>query len=171
MFRISTDLSFWYEYHELATRSAVFFSMSTLAGAFNGVLAYGITKNMGGVNGWSAWKWIFLIEGVIPMAFSFVVLLLLPAEPADVRYGFNEDEKEELVRRSRRAHNTTEARLELKKVPQILLSLHFWLFVALYSFSLFCLTSLSNFLPTLVLVSAKSQEGESHRAMRLDLKY
>lgn len=147
------DLSFWYEYHELATRSAVFFSTSTLAGAFNGLLSYGISKNLDGKNGWRAWKWIFLIEGVLPIGFAFVVLFLLPASPSEVRYGFTETEKEELVQRSERAHNSAEARLQPKKILKLLMSIHFWLFTILYCVSLFTISSLSNFLPALVRVS------------------
>ncbi|CAM1506002.1 Fc.00g116390.m01.CDS01 [Cosmosporella sp. VM-42] len=41
-------LSFWYKYSELATRGAVFYSMSTIAGAFNGLIAYAITKDLDG---------------------------------------------------------------------------------------------------------------------------
>ncbi|KAL5089021.1 hypothetical protein Trisim1_006164 [Trichoderma cf. simile WF8] len=143
-------LSFWYEYHELATRSAVFFSSSTLAGAFNGLLSYGISKNLDGKNGWRAWKWIFLIEGVLPIGFAFVVLFLLPASPSEVRYGFTETEKEELVQRSERAHNSSEARLQPKKILKLLMTIHFWLFTILYCVSLFTISSLSNFLPALV---------------------
>lgn len=147
------DLSFWYEYHELATRSAIFFSTSTLAGAFNGLVSYGISKNLDGTNGWRAWKWIFLIEGVLPIGFAFVVLFFLPASPSEVRYGFSDIEKEELVQRSERSHNSSEARVQPKKILKLLMSIHFWMFTVLYCVSLFTVSSLSNFLPALVRVS------------------
>lgn len=57
-------LSLWYKRSELASRGALFFSMAALAGAFNGLIAYGIIKNLDGVHGLPAWKWIFLIEGM-----------------------------------------------------------------------------------------------------------
>ncbi|KAL6890523.1 MFS general substrate transporter [Trichoderma evansii] len=143
-------LSFWYEYHELATRAAIFFSTSTLAGAFNGLLSYGISKNLNGVNGWSAWKWIFLIEGILPVAFSFIVFAFLPASPSEVRYGFSDAEKEELMKRSKRSHNSSEVRVQPKKILELLKSIHFWLFTLLYCASLFTISSLSSFLPALV---------------------
>ncbi|EHK44574.1 hypothetical protein TRIATDRAFT_200050 [Trichoderma atroviride IMI 206040] len=143
-------LSFWYEYHELATRAAIFFSTSTLAGAFNGLLSYGISKNLDGVNGWRAWKWIFLIEGVLPIGFAFIVLAFLPASPSEVRYGFSEAEKDELVKRSKRSHNSSEVRVQPKKILELLLSIHFWLFTILYCTALFTISSLSNFLPALI---------------------
>ncbi|KAJ9641318.1 hypothetical protein H2204_002996 [Knufia peltigerae] len=58
-------LSLWYKRNELATRGAWFFSTSALAGAFNGLVGYGIFKNLNGAHGLPAWKWIFLIEAAI----------------------------------------------------------------------------------------------------------
>ena len=55
-------LTFFYNNTELALRGAIFYSTSALAGAFNGLVSYAIETNLDGVNGWPAWKWIFLIE-------------------------------------------------------------------------------------------------------------
>ena len=57
-------LSFWYRRDELATRGAIFFATSAVAGAFNGIIAYAIFQNLEGVNGWGSWRWLFLIEGM-----------------------------------------------------------------------------------------------------------
>lgn len=152
---IIADLSFWYPYSELATRGAIFFSMSTIAGAFNGLISYGISKDLDGANGWRAWRWIFLIEGIMPCVFSFVVLLLLPISPRRIRFGFNAWERERIIQRSLEAHNTAEARLEVKKVPLILLSLPFWLFTIIACCSHFATTSLFNFLPDIVRVGKR----------------
>ncbi|KAI0169101.1 putative pantothenate transporter [Hypoxylon sp. FL1284] len=143
-------LSFWYQYHEYATRGAFVSGMSTLAGAFNGLIAYAIAKNLDGKNGWRAWRWIFLIEGIAPVAFSFVVLALLPSHPSQVRWGFSAEEKEHIMRRSARAHNTSEARLRPSHIFRIMLDLHFWLFILMSCASSFCLSSLSNFLPDII---------------------
>ena len=56
-------LSFWYKREELATRGAIFFATSAVAGAFNGMISYGIAKSLTGANGWEPWRWLFLIEG------------------------------------------------------------------------------------------------------------
>ncbi|KAF4762116.1 hypothetical protein N7455_001423 [Penicillium solitum] len=143
-------LSFWYEYSELATRGAIFYSMSTLAGAFNGLIAYGITKDLDGANGWRAWRWIFLIEGIMPCAFAFIVLFFLPASPEALKFGFSPEEKAQVVRRARNAHNTSEAKLQIKRIPLVLLSLHFWLLLAIACCGHFCVGSMSNFLPAII---------------------
>lgn len=126
--------------------------MSTLAGAFNGLVAYAITKDLDGKNGWLAWRWIFLIEGVLPIGASFIVLALLPSSPSEVRFGFTPKEKEELIRRSERAHNTSESRLDVKKIHTVMLNVQFWLYTTIYCASHFCLSSLNNFLPDIIQV-------------------
>ncbi|KAI0378181.1 major facilitator superfamily domain-containing protein [Hypomontagnella monticulosa] len=73
-------LSMWYTPKELATRMAIFYGANTAAGAFGGVIAYGV-GNLDGVNGWRAWKWLFLIEGVITIFAGLVCFLLLPHFP------------------------------------------------------------------------------------------
>ncbi|KAI5925986.1 putative pantothenate transporter [Camillea tinctor] len=143
-------LSFWYRYSELATRGAIFYSMSTLAGAFNGLIAYAIAANLDGAGGWRAWRWIFLIEGVVPCAFAFPVAALLPAGPTSLRWGFTEPEKARVVARSRSAHNADDGKLEIRKVPLVLKELHFWLFTIIACGVHFCLGSLSNFLPDII---------------------
>ncbi|KAH9995003.1 putative pantothenate transporter [Xylariaceae sp. FL0662B] len=143
-------ISFWYQYNEMATRGAIVSSMSTIAGAFNGLIAYAITKNLDGVNGWRSWRWIFLIEGIAPISFSFVVLFLLPTSPSGLRWGFSAEEKMHVQRRSARSHNSSDARLDYKKIHKILFEPHFWLFVLIVCGAAFCHTSFSNFLPDII---------------------
>jgi MFS family permease len=56
-------LSLWYKREELATRGAIFFATSAIAGSFNGIIAYGIQQHLDGAMGRAAWRWLFLIEG------------------------------------------------------------------------------------------------------------
>ncbi|KAI1455775.1 putative pantothenate transporter [Annulohypoxylon moriforme] len=143
-------LSFWYQYSEYATRGAVLASMSTIAGAFNGLIAYAIVKDLDGANGWRAWRWIFLIEGIVPIAFAFIVLFFLPSSPQGVRWGFTEEEKKHIIQRSARAHNTTEQKVKFSQIWKIMLDVHFWLFMLVSCASSFCQGSLSNFLPDII---------------------
>jgi MFS family permease len=54
-------MSKWYNREEYQRRMAVFFSAAGVAGAFSGLLAYGISfmHMKGGLEGW---RWIFIIE-------------------------------------------------------------------------------------------------------------
>ncbi|KAK2464336.1 hypothetical protein APHAL10511_003793 [Amanita phalloides] len=56
-------LSLWYRRQDVALRIAIFFSAATLAGAFGGILAYGI-EHMEGIGGLHGWQWIFCLEGL-----------------------------------------------------------------------------------------------------------
>ncbi|KAF3057119.1 hypothetical protein GL218_06034 [Daldinia childiae] len=143
-------LSFWYQYSEFATRGAILASMSTIAGAFNGMIAYAIDNGLDGVNGWRAWRWIFLIEGIAPMLFSLVVFFFLPSSPKHLKYGFTEEEKQHIAQRSAKAHNTEEGSVEFKKIWKVLLDGHFWLFILTSCGGSFCQSSLSNFLPDII---------------------
>ncbi|XMA15216.1 hypothetical protein WAI453_008007 [Rhynchosporium graminicola] len=143
-------LSFFYTYSELASRGAIFYSMATLAGAFNGIIAYAITKDLNGVRGWLAWRWIFLSEGVLPIGTSIFVWLLLPASPKEARIGFSEADKNLAVARSQAAHNNLEEKLNLRQIHKPLLSLTFWGFMIISCCAHFATGSFSNFLPLIV---------------------
>lgn len=56
-------LTMWYTRDEMQLRQALFFSAASVAGAFSGLLAFGIAK-MDGVGGLEGWRWIFLLEGM-----------------------------------------------------------------------------------------------------------
>lgn len=57
----------WYCRHEIQFRQALFFSAASIAGAFSGLLAYGIA-HMDGVGGLEGWRWIFILEGIVRTA-------------------------------------------------------------------------------------------------------
>lgn len=152
-FIYATDLSFWYTYTELARRGAIFYSMAAIAGSFNGLLAYGIEKNLAGHGGWTAWQWLYLVEGVIPIGCAIVILVCLPSFPEKKHWLFTEAEQELAVRRSRRAFNPVDAKVRPDAILSPLLEVRFWLLVAIYAFNHYALGSLSNFLPAIIQVS------------------
>ncbi|KAF3351854.1 hypothetical protein VdG1_04660 [Verticillium dahliae VDG1] len=57
-------LTMWYCRHEIQFRQALFFSAASIAGAFSGLLAFGISK-IHGVGGLEGWRWIFILEGIV----------------------------------------------------------------------------------------------------------
>ncbi|KAG0195058.1 hypothetical protein BGX28_002385, partial [Mortierella sp. GBA30] len=77
--------SLWYTKDELARRNGIFFSTATLAGAFGGVLAYGIS-HMEGIYGLHGWQWIFILEGLPTVLLTFVVLWILPDLPHNATF-------------------------------------------------------------------------------------
>ncbi|EQB57364.1 major facilitator superfamily transporter [Colletotrichum gloeosporioides Cg-14] len=81
-------LSMWYTPKELATRMAIFYGANTAAGAFSGVIAYGV-GHLDGSHGYTAWEWLFLIEGVITVAVGLMTIFFLPHFP----HQYNETRK------------------------------------------------------------------------------
>ncbi|OAA63009.1 pantothenate transporter liz1 [Cordyceps fumosorosea ARSEF 2679] len=74
-------LSCWYTRKELGVRTTYLYAGSLLSGAFSGLVSAGITGNLDGARGLRAWRWLFLIEGVVTVAVAFAALLVLPNFP------------------------------------------------------------------------------------------
>jgi MFS family permease len=73
-------LSGWYRRHEAQKRFSLFFSSTSLAGAFGGLLASAI-GNMDYVRGFRGWRWIFIIEGCFTVVLGVVFLFTFPSFP------------------------------------------------------------------------------------------
>ena len=67
-------LTYWYPTTRRARAFGLFMSASALAGVIGGPLAGAIMTGMHGVNGWSGWQWLFLLEG-IPSVLAGVVTM------------------------------------------------------------------------------------------------
>lgn len=74
-------LSCWYTRRELGFRTALLYSGSLLSGAFSGLISAGITNGLDGAKGLRAWRWLFIIEGVITIFIAFFAYLILPNFP------------------------------------------------------------------------------------------
>lgn len=84
-------IGMWYRRHEAQKRYSFFFSSTSLAGAFGGLLASAIGK-MDGVAGYRGWRWIFILEGLLTVIVSFFFFFLLPNFPEESKW-LTEDER------------------------------------------------------------------------------
>lgn len=84
-------ISMWYKRSEAQRRYTFFFSSTTLAGAFGGLLASAIGK-MSGLQGYSGWRWIFILEGVLTCVVSILFFFILPNFPEDAKW-LSEEER------------------------------------------------------------------------------
>jgi len=78
-------IGMWYRRHEAQRRFSFFFSSTTLAGAFGGLLASAIGK-MDGMRGYRGWRWIFILEGTLTCVVSFAFFFLIPTFPEDAKW-------------------------------------------------------------------------------------
>ncbi|GAA5882153.1 hypothetical protein JCM3774_002944 [Rhodotorula dairenensis] len=78
-------LSIWYPRHRSQSRVAFFFGAATLAGAFSGLLAYGIGF-MSGVGGYAGWRWIFILEGLATFVVGVASFWAISDYPQDCKW-------------------------------------------------------------------------------------
>ncbi|KAE8417797.1 major facilitator superfamily domain-containing protein [Aspergillus pseudocaelatus] len=78
-------LSMWYKRNEQHYRVALFFSAASLAGAFGGVLAWGIA-HMRGVGGYNGWRWIFILEGLATVVMSVIAYFWVYNYPSTAEF-------------------------------------------------------------------------------------
>jgi len=84
-------IGMWYKRTEAQRRYSFFFSSTTLAGAFGGLLAAAIGK-MSGLRGYAGWRWIFILEGVLTCVVAILFFFILPSFPEQASW-LNEEEK------------------------------------------------------------------------------
>lgn len=109
----------WYRRHEAQKRYSFFFSSTTLAGAFGGLLAAAI-GNMDGISGYAAWRWIFILEGALTVAVSFVLFFVLPDFPEESKW-LSDEEKAYVTARLRadQGRSARERAIQWKDVRKV----------------------------------------------------
>ncbi|KAI8964196.1 DNA-repair protein rad2 [Daldinia sp. FL1419] len=110
---LNVYLTFFYTKQELALRVGYLFVSAAIAGALGGLLAYGI-GHMGGISGYSGWRWIFIIEGLPSIVLGVVSLFLLPND-IDHAYFLTPDEKKLANARHFRHYGFTESAAKFSK--------------------------------------------------------
>ncbi|KAI9482095.1 MFS general substrate transporter [Coemansia mojavensis] len=109
-------LSFFYLRHELAWRTALFFGSSTFAGAFGGLIAYGVSKNLSNKT-LAPWQLLFIIEGVPTIFLGIITFFILPNSPETLESWFvTPQEKQVAIERARSGHNTDTNALDKRQL-------------------------------------------------------
>lgn len=130
-------------------RVAVLYSATAISGAFGGLIAYGIQK-MGNRAGIEAWRWLFIIEGIISLGFGLLCWVSLP-KSADNAWFLTTDEKQLMKdRRIRDVAYTGEDKFSWSYARMAFTDPMIWA----AAFSLFCagipLFGYGIFLPTII---------------------
>ncbi|KAL4895274.1 major facilitator superfamily domain-containing protein [Aspergillus ambiguus] len=69
-------LSTWYSRYEVQKRYSLFYIIGCVAGALSGILAFGFSQ-MKGLQGHSAWSWIFIMQGVLTFIVGILCLIFV----------------------------------------------------------------------------------------------
>ncbi|RAH75478.1 MFS general substrate transporter [Aspergillus aculeatinus CBS 121060] len=144
-------ISTWYTRFEIQKRYALFYLLGCVASAFTGLLSYGITF-MNGLGGLTAWRWIFVIQGLITCvlaAIAYFVLIDFPDRMLTQRNRFLSPREYELVIRRIDADRSDAAvePFNLRKYLAAGLDIHIWGFGLIYFCSTTTAYALSYFLP------------------------
>lgn len=75
-------LSCWYTSAELGKRFTIFYTASTLSGAFGGLIAGAITDGLHNAHGITGWRWLFIVEGVCTTGVAIIALFILLDYPS-----------------------------------------------------------------------------------------
>ncbi|CAI7649754.1 unnamed protein product [Penicillium glandicola] len=145
-----TYLTLFYSKREIALRTSYLFSSAAIAGAFGGLLAYGIGF-MDGICGLRGWRWIMIIEG-IPTVLLGVATWFGLADDPDTAYYLNEEERALVARRRARYIGQTESaqKFHWADVKEGVLDWKIWAF-SIGQFGIdTMLYGYSTFLPTII---------------------
>lgn len=75
----------WLRRDEALKRFTFFFASTSLAGAFAGLIAYGM-HTLDGKQGIAGWRWIFIVEGAITCACGIILFFLISDFPEDAKF-------------------------------------------------------------------------------------
>ncbi|KAI0698917.1 MFS general substrate transporter [Cytidiella melzeri] len=138
-------LAMWYKRSEAQKRYSFFFSSTTLAGAFGGLLATAIGK-MDGIRGYRGWRWVFILEGLLTCVVGLIFFFVLCDFPEDVKW-LTEEERQFVKARLQEDVGDSQRHkpLNVKGIfkiigdPRVLLGgfMYFGLIVPAYSYAYF----------------------------------
>lgn len=141
-------LTFWYKTEERSIRVAFILASATLAGAFGGAIAYGV-GHINEVHGLSAWRWLFIIEGIPSCLSAFFVLFFLPDFPETANWLSSEERALSLQRLRVEGSKGLQESQWWRDVKVTLFDPRLWFHYAIY-FGISCpFSSLSLFTPSI----------------------
>ncbi|KAA1474435.1 MFS general substrate transporter [Dentipellis sp. KUC8613] len=88
----------FYTKHEVGLRLAYWFGFAAVAGAFGGLIAYGVQH---ADLPFSDWRLLFIVEGIPSFLLGLVAIAFLPNRPETTTF-FNEDERKLAMQRANR---------------------------------------------------------------------
>ncbi|KAJ7613445.1 major facilitator superfamily domain-containing protein [Roridomyces roridus] len=140
--------TYWYLPNELSKRIGLFISAGSLAGAFGGLISFGVSsiKHSSIVQ----WRILFLIEGIPSFVLAFVVFLCLPSRPQTSRYITEEERTLALTRLNRKNLGEGHTGVDWLAVRRAMLDWKTYVVSVLYSCMNLGLGSVTGFLPTII---------------------
>lgn len=128
---VMAQYSSWYRTDEMGRIVTYYFCFSNISGIVGALLCYGISY-MNGLGGLSAWRWVYLLEGIATILFSGVVWYYLPDYPKSPRSDrwFTKREQEFIeTRLPENAPLTSDPNFSSKEIKSVLSKALIWSFM------------------------------------------
>ncbi|GAW25736.1 putative MFS transporter [Rosellinia necatrix] len=140
----------WYKRNEAQKRYSLFFSSTSLAGAFGGLLASAIGK-LDGVRNYSGWRWIFILEGTLTVIVGIIFFFVFPAFPEEAKW-LTEEERTYVKARLKadQGNNAAERKIKLSDVATVMKDYRIWLGGFMYLGLIVPAYSYAFFAPTII---------------------
>ncbi|TFK31526.1 MFS general substrate transporter [Crucibulum laeve] len=143
-------LTLWYPRHHLQFRIGLFYGAASLAGAFSGLLAFGISF-MSGTAGLLGWSWIFILEGIATVLVGILAFFVVVDFP--VTASFLTPEERAFVVFKKKYDNSSvgeEEHFEMRHLSAALTDWQVWLHILIYMSIVAPLYGITLFLPTII---------------------
>ncbi|KAI0767792.1 MFS general substrate transporter [Fomes fomentarius] len=137
----------WYPRHMLQTRISMFWGGATFAGAFSGLLAFGISF-MSGTAGLLGWSWIFIIEGLVTIVVGLIALFVLVDFP-DTATFLTPEERSYVIHRKKYDNSSVgeEEHFEIRHLREAILDWQVWLLSIVNMLNSLAVYGITLFLP------------------------
>lgn len=149
---VLAQLQSWYRTDEIGTPVGVFFVFNALAPIVGSLLCYGISY-LNGHGGLSAWRWVYIIEGLATIVFAAFVFWLLPDYPKSPRSDRWLTKREQEFIETRLPENaplTSDPSFSRKEIAVILKDVLIWSFMLSQTLVNIGGYALTWFLPTII---------------------
>jgi len=157
-------MSTWYTRYDIGKRYSVFYILGSLASACAGILAYGLMQ-LGGREGLSGWRWIFIIEGALTCFLGIAAYWLLVDFPdkAHKSYKFlTEREAKYIIDRVDKDRGDAKPEpWNTKKFFKGGLDLKVWIFAMIFFNTTTVTYALAYFLPVILQLNMGFSVGEA----------
>ncbi|KAL5388983.1 hypothetical protein DPSP01_002687 [Paraphaeosphaeria sporulosa] len=126
------QMCYWYRPDEMSVRLLYFYILGNLSGVVSGLLAFAFS-HLDGAHGLSGWQWIFLVEGIITIAFGVAIYFIFPDFPPQAKW-LTDDEKAFIqARLPGNAPQAAEMNFNWREIVESLKDIRLWLFTLIWA--------------------------------------
>ncbi|KAI8379531.1 major facilitator superfamily domain-containing protein [Radiomyces spectabilis] len=141
-------MSLWYTRKEYARRVGFFWSFGSLAGAFGGLIAYGISQIP--THTVATWQWLFIIEGAPSVLLSVLAAWYLPNKPEEAKFLTDEERKFAVRRLAEDAGVANDHSWSWKQVASVFSDWKTYVYMAIYILGSIAVQGVTLFLPSII---------------------